>query len=80
MIPIFCVTSAFENHWSIIFSNTPLQLSPQMPPKSDPQVDKAAKLFVAAPNALKMTLPMVMRATGFLGGEAKDRSLHQGLC
>ncbi len=36
-----------------------------MPPKRDPQVEKAAKLFAAALDALKMTLPMVMRATGF---------------
>ncbi len=61
VIPIFGVTSAYKNHLPNIFANTPLQLALQMPPKRDPWVEKAAKLVVALPDAVKMTPPMVAK-------------------
>ncbi len=48
-----------------------------MPPKRDPRLEKAAQLFADAPDTLKMTIPMVIRATGFSDEEAKDRTLQQ---
>ncbi len=61
----------------INLATQPWRWTPEMPPKQDPRLDRAAKLLASASEDIKLKVPEAMRAKGYSTKDSKNRTLQQ---
>ncbi len=70
--PQFLCNIIISCHLLIVLANTLLRFSHKMLPKKVQRLDKAARLFANIPDAIKMTILMAMRVSGYSDKDAND--------